>query len=71
MRVTVENWTEIERKILVVGIKDSVYNSNNELTTIFTNDGESYDVSKELFLQLQKKGMIELKIGKRVKSKDP
>ena len=70
MNVTPENWKEVERKIRDVGIKESIYNSNDELTTIITKDGERYEVSKELFLQLQRLGLIEFKIGRRINLKN-
>ena len=65
MKVTLENWKEVDRAIREIGIKEGIYDARDELKTIITKDGEHYEVSKELFLQLQKTGMIEIRRGVR------
>ncbi len=69
MKVTVKNWKEVECKIRNAGVKDAICNSNGELETIITKNGEQYEVSKELFFELQKLDIIEMKPGTRTEPK--
>ncbi len=66
MKVTAENWKDVEQKIREVGIQESVYDSDGVLETTVLKNGERYEFTMELFRQLQSKGLITVKIGRRV-----
>ncbi len=69
MKVSVENWKDVERKIREVGIEEAIYDSNNVLQTTVLKNGERYEFTMELFKELQSKGLITVKLGRRVETK--
>lgn len=64
MKVTVENWPAVQKKVLEFGIQHVEYNDRGELQFFVTNDGEKYEFPPEAFEQFKKAGL--LKIGKRI-----
>jgi hypothetical protein len=69
MKVSVENWKDVERKIREAGIEEAIYDSNGVTQTIVLKNGERYDFTMELFKQLQSKGLIAVKLGRRIEIK--
>jgi hypothetical protein len=69
MKVSVENWKDVERKIREVGIEESKYDSNDVLQTTVLKNGERYEFIMELFKELQSKGLITFKLGRRIEIK--
>jgi hypothetical protein len=69
MKVSVENWKDVERKIREAGIKEAIYDSSEVLQTVVLKNGERYEFTMELFKQLQSQGLITLKLGRRIESK--
>ncbi len=70
MKVSVENWKDVERKIREAGIEEAIYDSDGVARTIVLKNGERYEFTMELFKQLESKGLITVKIGKRVETKN-
>jgi hypothetical protein len=69
MKVSVENWKDVERKIREAGIEEAIYDSNGVTQTIVLKNGERYDFTMELFKQLQSEGLIAVKLGRRIEIK--
>ncbi len=69
MKVSVENWKDVERKIREVGIEEAKYDSNDVLQTTVLKNGEQYEFTMELFKELQSKGLITVKLGRRIEIK--
>ena len=65
MKVSVENWKDVERKIREAGIEEAIYDTNGVAQTIVLKNGERYEFTMELFKQLESKGLITVKLGKR------
>ena len=66
MRITVENWKDVEREIKQSGIQDATYDEKGFLMAILTKRGVSYEVSPDVLLQLVESGLLEVNIGRRV-----
>jgi hypothetical protein len=69
LKVTIENWKAVERKIRNAGIDKVEYDPKGVLQTIVTKQGGHYDFSREIIRQLQNAGLIEVKLGHRVQPK--
>lgn len=66
LKVTVENWKDIERKIRKAGIENAIYDSAGVLQTIVLKSGDRYEFTMEVIKQLQNAGLIVAKRGIRV-----
>jgi len=64
LKVTVENWPALPKKVLEFGIQHVEYNDRGELQFFVTNDGEKFEFSHETFEQFKNAGL--LRLGRRV-----
>lgn len=66
MIVTIENWSEVEHDLQTNGIADAEYDGSGTLTAIMARSGQRYEVSKDLFVELQLRGLVMFALGGRV-----
>ena len=66
MKITVDNWMEVERAVREGGVQETVYDSDGLLTTIILKGGERYELTPEVLQQLMKLGLVDVKLGRRV-----
>lgn len=66
MKVTIENWHEVEHDLQSNGVADAEYDEADTMIAIISKSGVRYEVSKELFLELQRLGVVTLALGTRV-----
>ncbi len=70
MRVTAENWKEIEEHLRRVGIADAFYDADDWIETVTTKDGQQYEFTHEIIKELIAKGLMIVKRGVRVDPKE-
>ena len=66
MKITVDNWKEVERAVREGGLQETVYDSDGLLTTIILKGGEQYELTLDVVQQLMELGLIDVKLGRRI-----
>jgi len=69
LKVTVENWKDVEKKIRETGIEESIHDSAGVVRTVVLKNGERYEFTMEVWKQLQTAGLITVKLGRRIEPK--
>jgi hypothetical protein len=67
MKIILENWKDAERDLKQAGIQDVVYDKDGVLQTIISKGGKRYEFSPATIKQLMESGLIEMKLGLRVR----
>jgi hypothetical protein len=67
LRVTLENWIDAERNMKQSGIQDAIYDDKGFLQTVITRNGVTYEFSPDVLTKLVDSGLVEVKIGRRVR----
>ena len=65
MKITLENWKEVERDLRESGIQDATYDERGFIQTVMTKRGIRYEFSPNVIKQLVKSGAMEVKLGRR------
>lgn len=66
MKITVDNWKEVERAVRAGGVKDTIYDADGVITTIVLKSGDRYELTIDVLQQLSKLGLIDVKLGRLV-----
>jgi hypothetical protein len=66
MKVTLENWKEVERDLKASGIQDAIHDSDGYLRTIISKSGIRYELSPDVIKQLVDSGVVNVKLGRRI-----
>jgi hypothetical protein len=66
VKITVDNWKDVEQAIRELGVQDSIYDSDGIIQTIILKSGDRYKLTKDIFQQLLKSSLIDVKLGRRV-----
>jgi len=60
MKVTIQNWSTIEKTIRDVGIRQVERDSMDVLQAVITNDGQRFEFSQQVFEEFKKAGLLRL-----------
>jgi len=66
VKITVDNWKEVERAVREGGLQETVYDSDGLLTTVILKGGEQYELTLDVVQQLTELGLIDVKLGRRI-----
>ncbi len=66
MKITLENWKEIEQDLRASGIQNAVHDENGYIKTITSKRGIIYEFSPDIIRQLIASGEMEVKLGQRI-----
>jgi hypothetical protein len=67
LNVTVDNWSLVQEKLHLFGIKVTEYDSEGAINMIIAKNGEHFEFSRETLEQFQKAGLT--KPGIRIERK--
>jgi hypothetical protein len=60
LKITLENWPNVQKKAREIGIKDVEYGSKGALAVIITKDGERFEFTVEAYEQFKDAGLLRL-----------
>ncbi len=66
MKITLENWKEVEQDLKASGIQNATYDRNDFIQTVTTKRGIVYEFSPDIIKQLIASGAMEVKLGRRI-----
>lgn len=69
IKVTNENWKDVEHDIMESGIANATSYENGGLHTITTKKGIRYEFSPEVIKQLIESRAMEVRVGRKVGTK--
>ena len=58
MRITLNNFKEIQQKILESGIDRVEYDANQKLQLIVSKSGDRFEFTEEAFIKFKKSGLL-------------
>lgn len=66
MKITLENWKEVEHDLKESGIQNVTYDENGYIQTVTTKRGMAYEFSPDIIKELVASGAMEVKLGRRI-----
>ena len=64
MRVTTENWKQVERDLKESGVKAVDYDEQGFVQTVTSGRGVSYELSPDIVKQLVESGVVAVELGR-------